>query len=124
MNVLKRTERLEKIYALLGERERCDSEASVLQQLEEVFDVIEDAHSGVPKNPNAHLSRQTDGRMYAPHPTFKIPGDGISTYRHRMGHKTCIGKNGSFRILKIEADLSETVVFEKLGTDGRGYWEK
>jgi len=91
--------------------------------MEEAFDEMEDAHSGVVKNPNAASTTVSDGRMYPPHPSFKAPHVEPPTYRHRGGHKTVIAPNGSFRIFRIEADLSETVVFEKRGSDGKGYWD-
>jgi hypothetical protein len=61
--------------------------------------------------------------MYPPHPSFRTPKLEPPTYRHRSGHKTVIAPNGSFRIFKIEADLRETVVLEKRGADGKGYWD-
>jgi hypothetical protein len=111
----------------LAEKASVDSLEGVFKMMEEAFDEIEDAHSSVPKDPAASVALQSGGRMYPPHPDFKMPNVEPPTYRHRAGHRTVIGKNGSFRILKIEADLSETIVFEKLfekrGADGKGYWE-
>jgi len=91
--------------------------------MEEAFDEIEDIHSGIIKNPDAASTTVSDGRMYPPHPSFKLRNVEPPTYRHRGGHKTVIAPNGSFRIFRIEADLSETIIFEKHGADGKGYWD-
>lgn len=111
------------IYAVLARATSVGSEEEVHRLMEVAFDEVEDAHSGVKKDPQAFATNQSDGRMYPPHPDFRLPNLEPSTYRHRLGNRTVIGKNGSFRVLKIGADLSETVAFEKRGKDGRGYWE-
>lgn len=120
---MKRSERLQLIYKELEQLPPAASALGVFQLLEKAFDKVEDLHSGVVKNPDAHKTRATDGRMYPPHPEMKpIPNVTPTTYRH-VGHKTAIDSNGSFRIFQIEADLTETVVFEKRGADNKGYWE-
>lgn len=115
--------RLQLIYRLLDKKPPASSSDEVFKMMEEAFDEIEDVYSGVAKNPNAARTASSDGRMYPPHPKFKAPNVEPPTYRHRGGHKTVIAANGSFRIIKIENDFSERVVFEKRGADGRGYWQ-
>jgi hypothetical protein len=122
MAVLTKPERLRLIYKALEEADPCSSEAEVLRLLSVVFDLVEDVHSGVPKNPDAANSRASDGRMYPPHPSFRLPDVEPSCYR-QLGHKTWIGQNGSLRIFKKGADLADELVFEKRGADGKGFWE-
>jgi DNA-binding Xre family transcriptional regulator len=122
MAVLTKPERLRLIYKALEEAEPCSSEAEMLRLLDFVFDLVEDVHSGVTKNPDAASSRAGDGRMYSPDPSFRLPNVEPSCYR-QVGHKTWIGKNGSLRIFKKGADLADTLVFEKRGADGKGFWE-
>lgn len=110
------------IFKVLERKVPASSGEGVFQMMEAAFDEIEDVHSGVEKNPNAASSTMSDGRMYPPHPSFKIPNVEPPTYRQR-GHRTVIASNGSFRIFKIEANLSQVLVFEKRGADGKGYWE-
>lgn len=121
MTVLPRHERLRLIFERLAVATPPGFEPEVLALLEAVFDEVEDAHSGVTKNRDPAADQK--GRMYPPHPDYRIPDVKPSTYRHRAGRRTVIGPNGSFRIIKAEADLGETVVFEKRGADGKGYWE-
>jgi hypothetical protein len=122
MAVLTRPQRLQLIYAALGAAEPCSTEGEMLGLLELTFDRVEDLHSGVIKNPDAASSKASDGRMYPPHPKFRLANVRPSCFR-QVGHKTWIGENGSIRILKKEADLTETLVFEKRGADGKGFWE-
>lgn len=121
MSVLDRPKRLSLILEAMAKAEPVGSEAEVHVLMEAAFDEVEDAHSGVEKALDPSADQR--GRMYPPHPDFRIPGVQPSTFRHRGGHRTVIGANGSFRILRIEADLNETVIFEKRGADGKGYWE-
>jgi hypothetical protein len=121
MSTLGKRERLTMILALLVEAAPCRTAAEVRELLERVFDQVEDAHSGVPKNPDPMANQ--GGRMYPPHDDYLIDGSDPPTYRHRNGHRTTIAKNGSFRIKRIEANLDEQVIFEKRGADGKGYWE-
>ncbi|HWO26454.1 MAG TPA: hypothetical protein VNO30_47325 [Kofleriaceae bacterium] len=120
---MKRQERLRLIFGVLEKKAPADSSDGVFQMMEEAFDEIEDIHSGIIKNPDAASTTVSDGRMYPPHPSFKLRNVEPPTYRHRGGHKTVIAPNGSFRIFRIEADLSETIIFEKHGADGKGYWD-
>lgn len=120
---MEKPQRLDLIYAELENGTPGDCRDATHRLFETAFDLIEDAHSGVPKDPMAHLSKDTRGRMYPPHPMYGQPGPNSTTIYRHFGHRTIIGVNGSFRIVKVEADLSETVVLEKRGADGKGYWE-
>jgi len=75
------------------------------------MDEIEDAYSGVPKNPDP-AQQGADGRMYGPsNPQYiKSNADGSLTATQR-GHVTTAGPDGSITIRLKDG----TVVFEMKG---------
>jgi len=105
----------------LDRAEPQEHEAAVLELFVRVIDAVEDECSGIPKNPNHHETRQSDGRMYAPHPNFRVACSlkGCSCYR-QVAHKTYIAANGAWRIVALQASGEERVILEKVGADGRG----
>ena len=116
MSILSKRERLALILKRLEDDQAAASEADALQLIGRAMDEVEDAHSGVPKDPSHHLSQRTDGRMYPPHERFKLvsPFPNSSCYR-QAAHKTYVGTNGSFRIISITATGEQVA---KPGADG------
>jgi len=117
----------ERLQLILKEVDGASSEPSeqgVLGLLERCFDKVEDAHTAIPKDPLAHLTLQSDGRMYAPHVKFRTPGPcGTGVYR-QFRHRTYVGANGAFAIYRLPRDGSEPVLeLRKRGADGQAFWE-
>jgi len=78
---------------------------------------VEDEHSGIPEDPNAHLATVSDGRMYPPHDRFAFSSGSprISAFG-QTGHRTFFGDNGAVR---IERRSDGTAEIDTPGTDGR-----
>lgn len=118
----------ERLQLILKEIRLASSESTeqgVLVLLERCFDEVEDTHTAIPKNPLAHLTLQSDGRMYAPHVKFRKLGScGTAVYR-QFRHRTYIGSNGAFAIYRLPCDGSEPVLeLRKRGADGQAFWER
>lgn len=96
-----------------------DSFASALGLLCETLNAVEDEWSGIPYDIN-HW--ETDGRMYPPQEDSlrDVPGrDGVKRFRS-IGHNTLIALNGALEIREV---ISDDIVLQKHGADGRGIWE-
>jgi hypothetical protein len=85
--------------------------------VERIVRELEDEHSGIPEDPNAHLAATTDGRMYPPHERFAFPSGcpRISAFG-QTGHRTFFGDNGAIR---IERRSDGTAEIDIPGTDGK-----
>ena len=116
---LSKSARLDLILAALELGDLCSTRAEVLALFATIVNSVEDAHFGVSKHSNASAQ---GGRIYPPDAAFIVSGSNPPVYRQR-GHRTTIGDNGSFRIERLEANLSWSLVLEKRGADGRGFWE-
>lgn len=120
MVIKTKPERVQLLFQELTNAAPQSTEPGVLRLIEETLDLIEDAYSGVPKNPMHFETIKPDGRLYAPHPQFKIASrrPGCSCYR-QAAHKTYVAANGAFRIVAMTS-AGEDVVFDKAGADGKG----
>lgn len=120
MQIKTKRERLQMLIEQLKAAPPRATGEEALLLIETTLDAIEDAHSGVDKNPEHFNTRQTDGRMYPPHPWFKVASKyaRCSCYR-QAGHKTYILQNGAFRIVLLGAG-DEIVLLDKVGADGEG----
>lgn len=93
MPMLSKRERLALILSGLAAEPAAASEAGALALIERVMDAVEDAHSGVQKDPNHHLSQRTDGRMYAPHARFRLSSSSPECACYRQAaHKTAASR--------------------------------
>jgi hypothetical protein len=84
--------------------------------LEGVMRAVEDQCSGIPENPDAHLARTSDGRMYPPHDKYEISSGSahIRAFR-QIGHRTFFGDNGALLIERLDG----TAELDLSGTDGK-----
>ncbi|MBK8253666.1 MAG: hypothetical protein IPK82_13490 [Polyangiaceae bacterium] len=121
MVIKTKPERVQLLFQELTNAAPQSNEPDVLRLIEEKLDIIEDAYSGVPKDPKHFETKKLDGRLYAPHPVFKVASrrPGCTCYR-QAGHKTYIAANGAFRIVAVTPGGGERVVFDKAGADGKG----
>ncbi|WP_133793645.1 hypothetical protein [Prosthecobacter fusiformis] len=122
--LLTKAERLSLIYQRLTEANAATTRDEALCLLQQVFRDIENAHSGIPDEPDH------PGRM---HPPVEDMEEDIPTlphakrYRHKQ-HYTVIANNGAFEIRRFlygiqdgkKRRLGEQIDFSKLGADGRG----
>jgi hypothetical protein len=78
---------------------------------------VENEHSGILEDPNAHLAVTSDGRMYPPDDRFAFHSgsDRISAFGHR-GHRTFFGDNGAVRIERRSNGATEIDI---AGADGK-----
>jgi hypothetical protein len=85
--------------------------------LERIVREVEDEHSGIPEDPNAHLAKTSDGRMYPPHDRFAFASGSprISAFG-QTGHRTYFGNNGAVR---IERRSDGTPEIDIPGADGQ-----
>jgi len=111
---LSKRERLGKFMEKLSEADGVSNPEDALELINKTLDNVEDAYSGVKKNPNAaSMPNRDDGRMYGIlDDTFvKKHKDGSLTARTK-GNKIEIGANGSIRILSKDG---KKVFLEKPG---------
>jgi hypothetical protein len=85
--------------------------------LERILREVENEHSGIPEDPNAHLAKTSDGRMYPPHDRFESRSGSphISAFV-QTGHRTFFGDNGAVR---IERRSDGTAEIDIPGADGK-----
>ena len=89
-------QRLNIFYDGVTSAPRATTAQEARQQMHSTLDAIEDAYSGVPKNPNPGLT--PDGRMYPVQADRMVTGaDGSITATSR-GHVTTYGPNGSITV--------------------------
>ena len=115
MSERSKEERLAEIWRRLSDAPACRSHDEALQQLGEIIRDVEDEWTEIVWDPE---NWQTDGRMYPPleDSARDVPErQDLVRYRNR-GHNTFIRDNGAIEIY----DTAGTVVFSKLGADGRG----
>lgn len=129
-NTLSKKERLQlflKALADVPDDQRPSTHDEAFALIATTLNRIEDAHSGVPYNPDTW---QTDGRMYPPQLDARrsVQGfTGVTRYRSK-GHNTFIGDNGAIEIASIPAGggvLDGRKVFVSVpGRDGRDVWSQ
>src|ERR1051325_1988500 len=93
------------------------SGAQARAALEQIVRAVENEYSGIPEDPNAHLAKTTDGRMYPPHDRYAFPSGSprISAFG-QTGHRTFFGDNGAVRIERRSDGVAEV---ELPGVDGK-----
>lgn len=90
--------------------------ASARLLLAETINRIEEAHSGVPYDPEKWM---TDGRMYPPHDDFEQPSPiAGAVLFHSLGHAIWFAANGAIRIEGRRGSNKGRVELDKPGADG------
>ncbi|MGL4550743.1 MAG: hypothetical protein ACRC33_06110 [Gemmataceae bacterium] len=113
------SERLTLFYESLNAAPPAASHDEAFDLLGRLLDQIEDAHSGVPADPEAALTGPSDGRMYPPHSHYRRPvREGLVRYRTK-GHNVYIADNGAIQI----RTLSGQIDVSRAGADGEGVGE-
>jgi hypothetical protein len=115
--VLSRRERLREMLHRLSIAAPFSDGAHARAALERIVREVEDEHSGVPEDPNAHLAKTSDSRMYPPHDRFGFPSGSprVSAFG-QTGHRTFFGDNGAVR---IERRSDGAVEIDIPGVDGK-----
>jgi hypothetical protein len=115
--VLSRGERVTEMLRRLSKTAPFSDGADARAALERIVREVEDEHSGVPEDPNAHLAKTSDGRMYPPHDRFAFPSGSphISAFG-QTGHRTFFGDNGAVRIERRSDGMAEIDI---PGADGK-----
>ena len=114
--MLSKHQRLELILERLAAAPPAANADEALALMATVMKAVEDAHSGVPDNPDAW---QTDGRLYPPLADRRIPDPHGRTgveCRRSLAHYTCAGAHGAILIVDSRTGA---VIFRKPGADGR-----
>lgn len=107
-------ERLALLFAALHSLPPADTEHGAYERLSQTMDLIEDAYTNIPHNPN---SWGEDGRMYPPKLDHRYPTSNpyVFCYRTRK-QDVLIGFNGALKIVRRK---DSEVLFEQAGQDGR-----
>lgn len=107
---LTKGQRLNMVYDGVTKAPAATTAQEAMQQMNSTLDAVEDAYSGVPKNPNPGLA--SDGRMYpAQADRMVTEADGSITATSR-GHVTTYGPNGS---ITVTDRATGAVVYSKPG---------
>jgi hypothetical protein len=90
--------------------------AEARSELERVMRLVEDEFSGIPENPNADNTTESDGRMYPPSDKYEVRQKcpSVRTFR-QLAHKTSFGNNGAILIETLDG----VAVLNLAGKDGR-----
>lgn len=110
-------ERLSKFLDRLNSYPAFNSHDEAFQCINEAIDEVEDAYSGVSKDPDAAQSGVSDGRMYGPAKEFGSHWKGradLIRYAHAH-HDTFIQENGA---ILIQLRRKKIVLLSKAGADG------
>lgn len=114
---LSRSERVTEMFHRLFEAAPFSDGAQARAVLEEIMRKIENEHSGVREDPNAHLATTSDGRMYPPHDRFAFfSGSPRISAFGQTRHRTFIGDNGAVR---IERRSDGVAAIDISGADGK-----
>ncbi len=104
------SQRLTMVFDNVAQAPAATTAEEAMQQMHSTLDAVEDAYSGVPKNPNPGLA--PDGRMYPVQGDRIVTGaDGTITATSR-GHVTTYSPNGS---ITVTDRSTGAVVFQKPG---------
>ena len=111
-----RSHRFALFVAELEQAPAAHNVASARALLEDIMNRIEEAHSGVPCDPEKWM---TDGRMYPPHNDFEqpCPLSGAVLF-HSLGHAIWFSANGAIRIEGRRRSNKGHVELDKPGADG------
>ena len=114
---MNRSQRFALFLAALEEAPAAHNRASARLLLADTLNRIEEAHSGVPYDPEEWMS---DGRMYPPHDDFEQPCPlAGAVLFHSLGHAIWFAANGAIRI-EVRRRLNRgRVELDKPGTDGK-----
>jgi RHS repeat-associated protein len=93
---MSKADRLNKIFGQVTSAPNSTTAQQAMQQMHTSLDAVEDAYSGVPKNPNPGLA--PDGRMYPAQPDNIVVGDDGSITATSRGHITTYGSDGSITV--------------------------
>jgi hypothetical protein len=115
--LLSRRERVTQMLHRLARAAPFSTGADARAALEQIVRDVEDVHSGVPEDLNAHLATTSDGRMYPPHDRFAFSSGSprISAFG-QTGHRTFFGDNGAIRIERRSDGAAEIDI---PGADGK-----
>jgi hypothetical protein len=104
------SQRLNLVYEKLDSAYPATNPMEAMQQMNRVLDTVEDAYSGVPKNPAPSL--KSDGRMYPVQSDNIVvqPSGGITATSRR--HVTTYGPDGS---ITVKVKETGQVVYQKKG---------
>jgi RHS repeat-associated protein len=110
-NVLSKADRLKKVFDGISEAPSAKSADEAMAQMNRILEEIEDAHSGVPKQPDPGLTATP--RMYPPQADNIVKGaDGSITATSR-GHVTVYSPNGG---VTVKDRVTGATVFHKPGS--------
>jgi RHS repeat-associated protein len=93
---LTKAERLDMVYNQVTGLPSAKTAQEAMQQMHSTLDQVEDAHSGVAKNPKPGLA--PDGRMYPTQPDRMVTGPDGSITATSRSHVTTYGQNGSITV--------------------------
>ena len=113
-----RAARLIEFLERLSAAPAATSDEMAYELISRTLNEVEDEMSGTPFNPDTWLS---DGRLYPPqHDSQRTVASHPFVKRFRSrAHNTYVAANGAIEI----RDLSNTVLLQKAGSDGRHVWE-
>jgi hypothetical protein len=111
-----RSQRLALYFAELKQAPAAHDRASAHALLAKILNGIEDAHSGVPNDPENWM---TDERLYPPQDDQEQPSPiaGAAVFLAR-GHSIWIGDNGAIRIENRRQPHRGRIELDKPGADG------
>jgi hypothetical protein len=110
-------QRLALFLAAMEEAPAAHDRSSARALLEDMLNRIEEAHSGVPYDPEKWM---TDGRMYPPRDDFEQPCPlAGATLFHSLGHAIWFAANGAIRIEGRRGANKGRVELDKPGADGK-----
>jgi hypothetical protein len=113
---MERRERFEEMMRRVRELAPFVNGEQARTALQDVMRAVEDEFSGIPEDPDAHLARTSDGRMYPPHDKYEIPsGSGRIRAFRQIGHRTFFGENGALLIERLDG----TSELDLSGADGK-----
>lgn len=110
-------QRLQLFYGRLGELPLFGSHDEALAEISRVLTEVEDAHSGVERDPTG-MPKRSDGRMYPPVPAYAKQCDKPNvTLYVQTGHQTYIGANRA--VLIVSRRTGESAL-DRPFQDGKG----
>ena len=108
-------ERVVLFYERLSQLKAFASHDEALFEISRILTEIEDAHSGVPRDPS-DIPLVTSGRMYPPHPAFAAKTELVDVFVYRQkGHLTYIRSDGAVLIANRR---TRAIEFDKPGHTG------
>jgi hypothetical protein len=112
---MNRSHRFALFLAELEKAPAAHDQASARALLGDIMNRIEEAHSGVPYDPEKWM---TDGRMYPPHDDFEQPCPlAGAVLFHSLGHAILFASNGAIRIEGRRRPNKGRIALDKPGAD-------